>query len=50
MCSGDDLPGSSVVVIAEVIRDDGATSDEVIVLVEQETGPRELPWTSLSMS
>ena len=50
MGSGDDLPGSSVVVIAEVIGDNGAAANEVIVLVEQETGPRELPWTSFSMS
>eukprot|EP00091_Calanus_sinicus_P004394 TRINITY_DN14679_c0_g1_i7.p1 TRINITY_DN14679_c0_g1~~TRINITY_DN14679_c0_g1_i7.p1 ORF type:complete len:171 (-),score=48.14 TRINITY_DN14679_c0_g1_i7:498-1010(-) len=50
MSSGDHLPGSSVVVVAEVIRDDGTAANEVIVLVEQKTGPGELSRTCLSMS
>eukprot|EP00091_Calanus_sinicus_P023393 TRINITY_DN7871_c0_g1_i1.p2 TRINITY_DN7871_c0_g1~~TRINITY_DN7871_c0_g1_i1.p2 ORF type:complete len:101 (-),score=35.83 TRINITY_DN7871_c0_g1_i1:145-447(-) len=50
MSSGDHLPGSSVVVVAEVIGDDGTAANEVIVLVEQKTGPGELSRTCLSMS
>ena len=50
MSSSDHLPGSSVVVVAEVIRDDGTAANEVIVLVQQKTGPRELSRTCLSMS
>jgi len=48
--SSDHLPGAPVVVIAEVVGDDGAAPDEVIILVEQETSPWELSRTSLSMS
>ena len=43
MGGSDDLPGGGVVAVAEVVRDDGAAADEVIVLVEQQTGPGELP-------
>ena len=50
MSSRDHLPGSSVVVVAEVIRDDGTAANEVIVLVQQKTCPGELTRTSLSMS
>ena len=50
MSSRDHLPGSSVVVVAEVIRDDGTAANEVIVLVEQKTGPWEFSRTCLSMS
>ena len=49
MSSSDHLSGSSVVVIAEVVGDDSTGSNEVIVLVEQEAGPWELPRTGLSV-
>ena len=39
---GDHLPGWSPVVIVGVVRDDGAAANEVIVLVEEETGPGKL--------
>merc|ERR1719412_2994880 len=39
---GEDLPGGGVVVVAEVVRDDGAGPDEVVVLVEEDAGPGEL--------
>ena len=42
MSSCDDLPGGRIVVVAEVVRDDGAGADKVIVLVEEDTGPGEL--------
>lgn len=35
MCRGDHLPGRSAVVVVEVVRDDGAGADEVVVLVEE---------------
>jgi len=43
------LPGGGVVVVAEVISDDSAGANKVIVLVEKDTGPGELPRGSLAM-
>ena len=43
MRRSDDFPGGPGVVVAEVVRDDGAAAHEVVVLVEQQTGPGELP-------
>ena len=37
------------VVVAEVGWDDGAGADEVVLLVEHEAGPGELPGAGLSM-
>lgn len=42
MGGGDDLPGRSAVVVTEVVGDERAGADEVVVLVEEETGPGEL--------
>ena len=42
MSSSDDFPSWSGVVVAEVVGDDGAGADKVVVLVEEETGPGEL--------
>ena len=49
MSSCQDLPGGGVVVVAEVIRDDGAGADKVVVLVEEDAGPGELPGGGLAM-
>ena len=46
---GDDLPGGGIVVVAEVVRDDGTAAHKVIVLVEQETCPGELPGCAVSV-
>ena len=46
---GEDLPGGGVVVIGGVVRDDGAGAHKVIVLVEEDAGPRELSWRGLTM-
>ena len=46
---GEDLPGGGVVVVGGVVRDDGAGAHEVIVLVEEDAGPRELSWRGLAM-
>ena len=48
MGGSEHLPGGDVVV-AEVIRDDSAAADEVIVLVEQKTCPGELPRGAVTM-
>ena len=45
----DDLPGGGVVVVAEVIGDDSAGAHKVIVLVEEDAGPGELPRGGLAM-
>jgi len=45
----DDLPGGGVVVVAKVISDDSAGTHKVIVLVEEDAGPGELPRGSLAM-
>ena len=49
MSSCQDLPGGSVVVVAEVVRDDGAGADKVVVLVEEDAGPGELPGGGLAV-
>jgi hypothetical protein len=43
----DDLPRPPGVAVAEVLRDEGAGADEVVVLVEEEAGPGELPGAGL---
>ncbi len=43
----NDLLSAPGVVVAEVLRDDGAGADEVVVLVEQKAGPGELARTRL---
>merc|ERR1719333_1484700 len=43
------LPGGGVVVVAEVIGDDSAGANKVIVLVKEDAGPGELPRGSLAM-
>jgi len=43
------LPGGGVVVVAKVIGDDSAGAHKVIVLVEEDTGPGELPRGGLAM-
>ena len=45
----DDLPCASSVVVAAVVRDDRTASDEVVVLVEDKTGPGELSRARLSV-
>jgi hypothetical protein len=45
----DDLPGGGIVVVAKVIGDDSAGTHKVIVLVEEDTGPGELPRRGLAM-
>merc|ERR1719297_644366 len=47
--SCEDLPGGGVVVVAEIVRDDGAGADKVVVLVEEDTGPGELPGGGLAV-
>ena len=49
MGGSEHLPGGGVVVVAKVIGDDSAGADKVIVLVEEDTGPGELPRGSLAM-
>ena len=49
VCSCEDLPGGGVVVVAEVVRDDGAGADKVVVLVEEDAGPGELPGGGLAV-
>ena len=49
MGGGNDLPGGGVVVVAEVVRDDGAGADKVVVLVEEDAGPGELPGGGLAV-
>ena len=44
MCRGEHLPGAPAVVVVEVLRDEGTGPDEVVVLVQEEAGPGELPW------
>merc|ERR1719471_574771 len=44
------LGGSPGVVVVEVLRDDGAGSDKVVVRVEDETGPGKLSRRRLSMA
>jgi len=44
------LGGPPGVVVVEVLRDDGAGSNKVVVGVEDETGPGELSWRGLSMA
>lgn len=46
----DNLPGRDVVVVGGVIGDDGAGSDEVVVLVEQDAGPRKLAGADLAVA
>merc|ERR1719412_2356266 len=46
---GENLPGGGVVVVAEVVRDDGAGADEVVVLVEEDAGPGELSRRGLTV-
>merc|ERR1719312_1268478 len=48
MSSGDNLPSGHVIVVGGVIWDDSAGAEEVIVLVEEDTGPGELSRTSLN--
>ncbi len=43
----DDLPRPPGVAVAEVLRDEGAGADEVVVLVEEKAGPGELPGAGL---
>ena len=45
----DDLLGTLGVVGAEVLRDEGARAHKVIVLVEEQAGPGELPGTGLPL-
>ena len=45
----DDLPGGPRVVVARVVRDDGAAAHEVVGVAEDEAGPGELPGRGLSM-
>ena len=47
--SSDDLPCASSVVVAAVVRDDRTASNEVVVLVEDKTGPGELFRARLSV-
>ena len=49
MSSCQDLPGGGVVVVAEVVGDDGAGADKVVVLVEEDAGPGELPGGGLAV-
>jgi len=49
MGSSKNLSGGDIVVVAGVVRDDGAGSDKVVVLVEEDTGPWELSWRRLSV-
>merc|ERR1719411_1809472 len=46
---GDDLPGGGVVVVVEVVRDEGAGADEVVVLVEEDAGPGKLSRRGLAV-
>ena len=48
--SCDDLPGSPIVIVARVIGDDGAASDEVVVLIEKEAGPRKFSRAGLTVT
>jgi len=50
MSSGDHLGCSPVIIVAERLGYDGAGANEVIVLVQKKTGPRELPRTGLSVA
>ena len=43
VCRRDDLGGSRAQAVAEALRDDGAATHEVIILIEDQTRPRELP-------
>ena len=45
----DDLGGPGAQAVAGGLRDDGAAAHEVIVLVEDETSPRELPGGGLAV-
>ena len=49
MSGSDDLPCASSVVVAAVVRDDRTASNEVVVLVEDKTGPGELSRARLSV-
>merc|ERR1719346_15801 len=49
VCSSDDLPCASSVVVAAVVRDDRTASNEVVVLVEDKTSPGELSRARLSV-
>jgi len=44
-----DLPGGNVVVVVEVSGDDGACSNEVVVLVKEDAVPWELPGRALTV-
>lgn len=50
VCGSQHLGSPPRVVVVEVLRDDGAGSNEVVVGVEDETGPGELSWRGLSMA
>lgn len=45
MCCGQDLASSTTEVVVEVLGNKSASAEEVVVLVEDQTGPRELSWT-----
>ena len=45
----DDLPGGPRVVVARVVRDDGAAAHEVVGVAEDEAGPGELSGRGLSV-
>ena len=49
MSSSDDLSCADCVVVAEAVGNEGTAPDEVIVLVEEEAGPRELPRTGCAI-
>ena len=43
VCRRDDLGCSGAQAVAGALRDDGAATHEVIILIEDQTRPRELP-------
>ena len=50
MSSSDNLPSGHIIVVGGVIWYDSAGAEEVIVLVEENTGPGELTRTGLAMT
>jgi len=49
MCCSEDLASSSTEVVVEALGNKSAGTEEVIVLVEDQTGPWELPRTGLTL-
>jgi len=45
MCCGQDLASTATEVVVEGLGNKSTSSEEVVVLVKDQTGPRELSWT-----